>query len=336
MQQNNAIKRHIGLDMLKCICAFLIICIHAPFPGEFGKYITSLSRISVPIFLMITGFYYKKVVNTNKENEQIKKIIKLILFSNAIYIVFDIIKYSLSGKLLDFVLNLFSLKTIFKLIILNESPFAWHLWYLNSLLYVLIIYKLFCKKEKIKKFLLIISPILLIIDLCLGKYSLLLFNNEISYFYLRNFIFVGIPYFTIGYFLNNYLNKNKKYSFKFNTLLVFIFIFTNIIEKYLLTKYSVNAVRDSYISTTFLSILIFIHFYNTSKNYKLLSNIGKKHSTYIYIFHPIIIAIMMQITKRISLYNAYIYTQPVIVFIITLLVSYIYIILIKKCLKKYI
>ena len=60
-------KRVDGLDILKCIAAFLIICIHAPFFGEFGKYVTAIARIGVPIFLMITGYFYTSTINKNRE-----------------------------------------------------------------------------------------------------------------------------------------------------------------------------------------------------------------------------------------------------------------------------
>lgn len=39
------------IDALKAVCAFLVVCIHAPFPGKIGEYFTSLTRIAVPIFL---------------------------------------------------------------------------------------------------------------------------------------------------------------------------------------------------------------------------------------------------------------------------------------------
>ncbi|UEA30492.1 hypothetical protein LK422_03580 [Blautia massiliensis (ex Durand et al. 2017)] len=45
---------------MKAICAFLIVCIHAPFPGKFGAYFTTLTRVAVPIFFMITGYFYGK------------------------------------------------------------------------------------------------------------------------------------------------------------------------------------------------------------------------------------------------------------------------------------
>ena len=47
-----------NIDILKATCAFLIVCIHVPFPGVIGKYFTALTRIAVPVFFMITGYFY--------------------------------------------------------------------------------------------------------------------------------------------------------------------------------------------------------------------------------------------------------------------------------------
>ena len=49
------------IDVLKAICAFMVVYIHAPYPGPTGAYIISLFRIAVPIFFIITGFYYSKL-----------------------------------------------------------------------------------------------------------------------------------------------------------------------------------------------------------------------------------------------------------------------------------
>ena len=53
-------NRNNNLDILKTICAFLVICIHIPFPGSVGAIITPLARIAVPIFFMITGYFYNR------------------------------------------------------------------------------------------------------------------------------------------------------------------------------------------------------------------------------------------------------------------------------------
>lgn len=48
---NTVRGRICGLDILKALCAFGVVAIHAPFPGKIGSYIMALSRIAVPIFL---------------------------------------------------------------------------------------------------------------------------------------------------------------------------------------------------------------------------------------------------------------------------------------------
>lgn len=50
-------KRNTSIDFLRFICAFLVVCIHAPFPGVIGGCIKAVARIAVPIFFMSTGFF---------------------------------------------------------------------------------------------------------------------------------------------------------------------------------------------------------------------------------------------------------------------------------------
>ena len=69
-------KRNNSIDNLKAICTFLIVCIHVPFPGEIGAYFITLTRIAVPIFFMITGFFYLDIIFYHKEVKQIKKIFR--------------------------------------------------------------------------------------------------------------------------------------------------------------------------------------------------------------------------------------------------------------------
>lgn len=73
--------RYKSLDALKTICAFMIVCIHMP-PKVIGEgYLIALSRIGVPIFLMISGYFYKK----ESAMKQIKKIAILFIEANLLY-----------------------------------------------------------------------------------------------------------------------------------------------------------------------------------------------------------------------------------------------------------
>lgn len=331
-------NRNIGLDILKSIAAFFIDCIHAPFYGEFGKYATSIARCAVPIFFMITGFFYNEKVNRLKSNNQILKILKLCIISNIFYFIFKIIINNIDdSKPTLFMNNIFSPKSMVKLFFFNESPIYIHLWYLNALLYVLIIMKLVIKYNLLR-YMYIITPMLLLFDIIFGKYSLLLFNREIPYIYIRNFLFVGIPYFCIGNYISKKMynkikeNSNKKYIF-----FIIIFIATTILERWILVKLNVNAVRDHYISSTLLAIALFLYFllYNSkrkcTKFEKLVGKIGREYSTLIYILHPAVIEILSRLSINSNLYQK---GYPIVIFCITLIVCFGY----KKiflCLIKY-
>ncbi|MGN0498768.1 MAG: acyltransferase family protein [Acutalibacteraceae bacterium] len=319
------VERWKNFDALKVICSFLIVCIHAPFPGEMGQYFTALSRIAVPIFFMITGFFYHNTIKNNKVKSQIKKIAVLVLWTNLLFFLWSILKTILTGAdIINYLKTTVTIKALLKFIFLNETPFGAHLWYLSAILYVLIIVAVF-DKIKGRKILYIISPLLLIGDLLLGKYSLLLFGREFPYIIVRNFLFVGIPYFLLGtlIFKNREklvaVLKNKKVIMLF---LIMLFSITTFLEHYFLVSNDVNSTRDHYISTTFLAVAVFLFFMVSEGQFRILGNkisqIGKNYSMLIYIFHPIFITILLKIVERLGLTNEYMIIQPIIVFFVTL------------------
>lgn len=251
-------KRYDGFDILKCLAALSIICIHAPFAGEFGKYVTAVARFGVPVFLMITGYFFSSTINNNREFKQIKKVLFLILGSNILYFVFSLALATTKGTLSEFFKTSFSIKSIFSFLLLNHSPFGGHLWYLCALLYTLLFVALLRKFLKNwERILYIITPILLVADLVLGKYSLIIFGCEpVPIIFIRNFFFVGIPFFTIGLFINRHrelFSIIKKHTVILWILVVF-FVLTTCLERYILVSLNLNATRDQYISTTLLPL----------------------------------------------------------------------------------
>lgn len=291
--------RNNSLDVLKAICAFLVVCIHVPFDIIGGGYYIALTRIGVPIFFMISGYFY----NTNNAKKQIKKIAVLLIWANGIYLIYGLISYNYPT---------INFKSILIFLLLNESPFSGHLWYLGAILYTLIVVYLFDKAE-VKKFLYWMTPILIIADLVLGKYSLLLFGREFPYLFVRNWLFTGIPFFSIGM-----LMREKK--LRICSWGIPAFIGTTILERFLLNSNNMNAVRDQYISTTFLAITVFSFAleYKGAVNDKL-AKIGREYSTWIYIIHPLFITLFSFVIKRIGMDKLWGYVGPIVVFVSSLL-----------------
>lgn len=312
--------RYNSIDKLKMFCAFLVVCIHAPFPGEIGTYLVSLARIAVPVFFMITGYFYVQA----SASRQIKKLLLLMLSANLIFFVWKSGLSIINGNIMEYWVDTFTFSNIAKFLLLNETHLQSHLWYLGAILYViLLVFVLFKWNEnKAKRLLLVITPFLLAGDLILGKYSLLLFHREFPYILVRNWLFVGLPYFSIGIWMHEKKNvfskflKNKgKMKLAFFNILA---VLTTLSERSILVSLNLNAARDHYISTTFLAIAVFLFFATyISQKKNIISHIGKKDSTWIYILHPIFITIIAFLVKCIAMEGIYCYIQPIIVFLVT-------------------
>ena len=153
-----------NIDVLKAICAFGVVCIHVPFPGTIGEYFTTLTRIAVPIFFMITGYFYPNVERSSGKIKQIKKILILMIKANLIYFLWNIV-YAAIGQNIEFYLkDTFTLKNLRDFLLFNESPLREHLWYLGAIFYVLVI-AFVVDRLKCRKLLYILTPILLLGDL---------------------------------------------------------------------------------------------------------------------------------------------------------------------------
>lgn len=88
------VVRYRSIDALRMLCAFMIVCIHIPSGNLWGGgYWIAVCRIAVPIFLMISGYFY------NKESaiKQIKKIGFLFIEANLLYGVWSCFYGVVSG-----------------------------------------------------------------------------------------------------------------------------------------------------------------------------------------------------------------------------------------------
>ena len=190
---------------------------------------------------MITGYFYFDVEEKNGETRQIKKIFKLVLEANVLYLLWDSF-YAVLSRNMSFLLDTFTIENVLKFIAFNESPLKGHLWYLGAILYVLIIMHIF-DKLKIEKCLVFAAPFLLMGDLILGKYSVLLLGREFPYILVRNFLFVGIPYFCIGRLIRN--GFGQKVKKKVLTIFLIVFSATSLLERFALV--SLNVIQQEII-----------------------------------------------------------------------------------------
>lgn len=317
-------SRFIGFEILKFICAFFIVCIHTPYPDAVGEYFTALIRIAVPIFFMITGFYYNDIIRRGRTKDQIKKILALVVQANFLYLLWKCLYAVFSGNgLIQYLVEIFTVKNAVKFVVLNDSPLNGHLWYLGAIFYVLLIVEALRKfggEGDWKQVLYLSTPLLLIGDLLLGKYSILIWGREFSYIFVRNWLFVGLPYFSVGMMLREKRSTVEGIPAWLLATLTVLFSLTTLCERFFLVSMDANTTRDHYISTTFLAIAVFLlfkTFYQGRTPGRIetwMADIGKKHSAWVYIVHPIFITGIAVVMRRIGLVGVYRYVAPFVVY----------------------
>ena len=55
-------QRWTCIDILKCLAALAVVEIHKPLKVQSGAELLILCRFAVPVFFMITGFFYSETV----------------------------------------------------------------------------------------------------------------------------------------------------------------------------------------------------------------------------------------------------------------------------------
>lgn len=300
----NCMQRNYSVDILKLVCAFLVIMLHCSQPPY--NIVGPISLCAVPCFFMISGYF---LWNDNPEKmrnrllKSLKKIIWIWLWTSIVCGLDDVYKIIVNKDL-----SLCSLQNLLNFFVLNEHPFAFHLWYINAYIYVLIVIYLLSKKKQLK-FTFVITPILLLLTPLLSKYSLLLFQWKCPELYTRNFLSVGIPYFTLGMMVRKYLEPDK---FKKGCVLFGLIISILILE---LENYFLDSLGrgNLYIFTPVVCLfLLATALVFQVKHSNIISRIGERDSLYIYVFHPLPIKLF-----RSGILNCYA-IESFIVFFLTL------------------
>ena len=327
--KNNDCKRHDGLDFAKFLCAFAIISIHTRYSGKI--YIEPLTRFAVPVFFMITGYFYASIKNRNREWEQIKKTVVLLVYSSLLYFIWNIVQcIRLDESLLDHFYSLLNMKRWIMFVFFNESLFSEHLWYLGALLYALVMILLVDKFSNRKKLYKLI-PFLLASNIVLGNYSTMLFGVRLPLILTRNFLFCGLPFFLLGDAL-----REKQHTLKRKQLsaLVICSVLLTIAENVFLINQENPFNADCFIATPFLAYSLFLLFLEDRRvsETPLLRNIaqlGKRTSTAIYIIHPIVITIVGELVEFAGGYFPYVksvyhYIAPLVILVICTALSSFY------------
>ena len=335
-----------NLDILKFASAILIIMLHLrPFIDSSNEldfvFNNIITRICVPIFFVITGYFVaiKEKSNPTYIDSYIKKTISLYLVWSIIYLIFLIcvgIKYI--PVITKFIFSLNIPIPVLIIGILIFSPIAltvaflytgiyYHLWYFPAIIFSLILLQKWKQNHKIKP-LLIISFILLLFGATETYYGV--FPSSIQkllscYYYIffttRNFLFFGLFYVVLGYFMGLKEKLYSKHCFPKLIISFFLLFF----ETFLLQDTD-RLNSNILLSCIPLTYYLFISAIYLTNKLKLNFQFGVL-SKYYYLIHPMIIFVLSLIFKNIFLY-------PYLNILLVLLITHVISILIIKIKSK--
>jgi len=322
-------KKNNMLNFMKFISCIMVILIHFRFPGNLGYNVAAVARFSVPLFFMISGYFAYKKENTKSHiKKHILKLIKLCLITTTIYYLYNV-GYSILTNNKEFINSLLTFDNLKYFILLNEVPFESWQWFLYALLYIYVIHY-FTYKYKIMYYSI---PILLFVNIVVGY----LISFDVIYFQsfvIRNFIFVGIPFFLLGNLINKYDDKIKvKFNNRQLLTIIIISIVTSVIEN------TYVGYLDLYISSIILAVSVFLFAIKNPtiiKENNIFSKFGEKYSLGIYVTHTMIIDILREVLKNTNYNGNYIVSMvlPILIILLSILVNYIYYSIKEKIIKK--
>lgn len=186
-------NRNSTIDLLKLILAVMVVLLHCSFLKEYSDRIAYLFsngvfRIAVPLFFTINGYFFEPIVKNDLLYNWLKRAVLLYLIWMLLY----------SPLWFDFNLNIF----------LSNLVFGYHhLWYINAM--ILCGIALWFLKTINSKLLFFIALLLFICGVVIqymGNYHVFSENSlydKLSNMLVihRSFLFLGLPFFIIGYLI---------------------------------------------------------------------------------------------------------------------------------------
>ncbi|MCF2611923.1 MULTISPECIES: acyltransferase [Fusobacterium] len=344
-------KRENNIDFLKVVSSIMVIMTHisAYWVGKYlevdsykfsvGNFWDTLSRVAVPIFVMIAGRYALSDDRNENFKNYYKKIFKRIYIPTIIWSILYV-SYNFSLKILVIFIKgkEIDLLSPIKDFILGR-PF-YHMWYLYMMIgvYLLAPFLIKFKKKygenkffKLGIIFMFIGFGIILLEKYLGKINFYerddIFRYLKYYWYFSQFKFINF----IGYFILGYSLRNKKIDTK-KSLLIYLFSLSSLFLMVEKTRISEFNYDNNFIFVIIGAVSLYLFFNNLKVNYDFSKL--EKHTFNIYLVHAGIISVISLFLDEILNYEPnpiwYIPFAIILVFILSLIFS----IVLENILKK--
>ncbi len=299
MSQENSIKRSNSIDILKAIAALMVCYQHACGQGVIAEYLLAFARVAVPLFVMVTGYFYRGTVEKHREFKQIKKFFFIAVGMVALYFFIDCANHLLTHDLVKYLSNFCKLPNVLAFVLFNDPINADHSWYMWAMIYVLLFLYIAPSlwKKKISRYIIVFTTVIGLP--LLSKYVYLFDDNiKISSDLYRNFLIPVAAYFILGIILSEHKEFIQKMGSKKWAVIVIAAVVLISAEKTVFQLLGIHHSKGSFFFTPLLAIAIFSYFLNfnhTGKVAGFFANFGRKYSLMFYVIHPIFVRFEVKI-----------------------------------------
>lgn len=288
-------ESNLSIYILKAICACFVVFIHIPDINNEVLLILPFIRIAVPCFFMISGFYLVsgEDISALKVKKQIIRILKVIIFSNAIYLIYWIISNVVQERpILDS--SWLTLRFWGRWLLVGDN-ICYPLWYLTSYMQVLLIIRLVLVFRR-PNFLYILIPVLLILCVLLNRYSFVWTDYHFNVIISRNSLLCALPCVLLGAWIHKNIDIWRSLQFSKIILSCFIIVVMAYIEMFLLSYFNIDGSGADFnlltYPLTFITFIICLKYPNAtilpSRVRSLLVKIGQKEAINIYLYHVLV------------------------------------------------
>ena len=337
-------KRNTTLDMLRIILAALVVYIHLS--GRLydrhsldglslvaDDIILIFARIAVPLFFAISGYCLWR---NSRQAEQTS--IKRSLRHLALLIIGTVLLYVIVSVILDGpfkTASRFTPSKLFGLIMFNQAGViltAGMMWFLLALVMCYLIYCIYPYISKRQKYLLIIAVAAYFWAISISpSYGGIIMDKQPAILF-RNYISLGLPFFTLGYFCHKYQtqlinNLLSNQAIKFFALSFVLYFIEQVV-------WLSNGHRRGPMEISIMMPMLILSILTMAAKFPNLLSKTKfpkwstKYSLYLYIGHTAVLNILAKllfdsvVPKNIRYYKVLL--LYVLAVAITLLVSFIY------------
>lgn len=295
-------QRNGGVDVLRLLMALCVVINHSCI---LGHYFQDVLEMAVPVFLMLSGYFFNTddiVKEKNRSKRQLIKIGKLTAFSYIFYIFCHVVWNLTHAKSLMFDYSTFYTCT---------NLFAPHIWYLHAyflmLCLVCLIHRLGFSLGKIRcRFLLIY------IVMCY-----LLFHISYITPLIEKVFGFCLTFFLVGICIKR-LTTNR--TNRVAGMLLCLSLSGCILNQI----FGIDDIRYSFFTIMVSVFAVMVAITLPIKTSNIFARVGKKLSLYVYIFHWAVLDVINTYMLTNECSRMFLYSKAILLIMISLVVAFVF------------